>query len=106
VLKAKECMPITVCIESEAFGREGSPWFHSGLDEALRNANEDTTCLQFIDPYGDTVFNQLQLRVLIVELMAHRLDLAGAAGAALDELIPMLKRVEGHVHTYVRFIGD
>lgn len=99
-------MPITVSVESEAFGREGEPWAHPGLDAALRGPDEDTACLQFIDPYGDTVFNQLQLRVLIIELMAHRLDLDGDAGAALDQLIPMLKRVEGQVHTYVRFIGD
>jgi hypothetical protein len=29
-----------------------------------------TTCLQFIDPYGDTVFNTLQLPVLLLELEA------------------------------------
>jgi hypothetical protein len=29
-----------------------------------------TMCLQFIDPYGDTVFNTLQLPVLLLELEA------------------------------------
>jgi hypothetical protein len=31
---------------------------------------EATVCLKFIDPYGDTVFNTLQLPVLILELEA------------------------------------
>jgi len=31
-----------------------------------------TSCLGFIDPYGDTVFNQLQIPVLIRELEAVR----------------------------------
>jgi len=34
--------------------------------------NENTVCLRFIDPYGDTVFNQLQIPVLIRELEAAR----------------------------------
>ena len=32
----------------------------------------DTVCLRFIDPYGDTVFNQLQLPCLIADLEAVR----------------------------------
>jgi hypothetical protein len=31
---------------------------------------QDTKCLAFVDPYGDTIFNQLQLPVLISELEA------------------------------------
>ncbi len=34
--------------------------------------HEKTACLRFIDPYGDTVFNQLQIPVLIRELEAGR----------------------------------
>lgn len=34
--------------------------------------NENTVSLRFIDPYGDTVFNQLQIPVLIRELEAAR----------------------------------
>jgi hypothetical protein len=29
-----------------------------------------TTCLRFIDPYGDTMFNQLQIPILIDELQS------------------------------------
>ena len=31
-----------------------------------------TTCLRFIDPYGNTVFNEIQLPVLLSELEAAR----------------------------------
>jgi hypothetical protein len=44
--------------------------------------NETTTLLRFIDPYGDTVFNQLQIPVLIRELETVRIlltdDIIGA----------------------------
>ena len=35
-------------------------------------AHENTICPRFIDPYGDTAFNQLQIPVLIRELEAAR----------------------------------
>ena len=35
------------------------------------SASSDTKCLRFIDPYGDTVFNQLQIPVLIQECKAR-----------------------------------
>jgi len=34
-----------------------------------------TTCLRFIDPYGNTVFNEIQLPVLLSELEAVRSSL-------------------------------
>lgn len=33
---------------------------------------EKTICLRFIDPYGDTIFNQLQIPLLIRELASMR----------------------------------
>ena len=41
----------------------------------------NTSCLRFIDPYGDTVFNQLQVPILIRELEATR-DLVTPARVA------------------------
>lgn len=35
-----------------------------------RRALPDSVCLRFVDPYGDTVFNQMQLPVLIDEVTA------------------------------------
>jgi hypothetical protein len=38
-----------------------------------------TACLRFIDPYGNTVFNSLQMRVLVEELAALELTLTEEA---------------------------
>lgn len=40
---------------------------------------QDTVCLRFIDPYGDTVFNQLQIPVLITEFETLRRQVTDAA---------------------------
>jgi len=37
-----------------------------------------TVCLRFIDPYGDTIFNQGQLHVLLSELESRRATLTTA----------------------------
>lgn len=81
---------------------------------------DSTSCLQFIDPYGDTVFNRLQLPVLRRELEALR-RLITATSKALDsrdlsteELCNHLERLVALVdealarspHHFVRFLGD
>lgn len=45
------------------------PKNHFGFALAL-SPLEKTVCLRFIDPYGDTVFNQQQIPVFISELQA------------------------------------
>jgi hypothetical protein len=66
----------------------------------------NSACVGFIDSYGDTVFNQLQLPVLIGELEQM---IKVCADAQLRELfafvITFLVESKG-VHQYVRFIGD
>jgi len=69
---------------------------------------DDTTCLRFIDHYGQTMFNALQLPVLLEELQSlalastdqqdrlHLEQLVALVGDAID-------RRPGH---FVRFDGD
>jgi hypothetical protein len=100
-------MPITVVIEDENGNRIAGPWEHALSSAALANPEEDTCCLQFVDPYGDTVFNQLQIPTLRLELMHQILNVENPEfEPVLDSLIKFLKRAEGQVHTYARFIGD
>jgi hypothetical protein len=47
------------------------PRDYLGLALSLSDQKE-TSCLRFIDPYGDTVFNQWQIPVLIAELQSLR----------------------------------
>lgn len=73
-------------------------WLQDGADEC-------SACLRFIDPYGDTTFNQFQIPVLLTELeslLARKPDF----GAQLGELIRFVSAARDQVHTYVKFIGD
>jgi hypothetical protein len=76
----------------------------SHLGEALDAGS--TTCLRFIDPYGDAIFNQAQLPTLIRELewaasTVHEPQLR----SHLSAVCALAKRAHG-VHTYLWFVGD
>jgi hypothetical protein len=71
----------------------------------IGQAKRNSPCLGFIDPYGDTTFNQRQIEALLLELNELR---AGnhtlqAANTAVREF---LNSARTQVHTYVKFIGD
>jgi hypothetical protein len=79
-------------------------------DGALRWAQgspEQYERLSEIDPYGITLFNTLQLKVVIHEWQ-HLLDETQNERecAWLVEVLGLLRRAEAATHTYVRFNGD
>jgi hypothetical protein len=63
--------------------------------------------IQYIDPYGNTVFNQLQIPELLDELNALR-AFAGSEDEQtfLGAVIDLIEGTKNQVHTYVRFFGD
>lgn len=68
---------------------------------------EDAVCLQFIDPYGDTTFNQLQIPKLVEELGALRPNCdTDEERQELESIIGFIGRAKGDTHTYIRFYGD
>ena len=87
----------------EELGRSPVPW----EDRMSRCAVLETShCLQYIDPYGDTTFNQLQLPQLIREMereisQIHPSDLRRRA----EQVLAFVRKCED-IHTYVKFIGD
>ena len=100
-------MGLTVQIEDERGEREGDPWWHQRLNEVLIAERPETRCLRFIDPYGNTVFNQVQLPVLLEELREVRKRLSDAElRTVVDTLSTMVQRAASEAHTYIRFIGD
>lgn len=100
-------MSLTVEIQDEHGLREGEAWWHPRSSAFLVDEHPGTCCLRFIDPYGDTTFNQSQLRVLIEELRNLRDRVADSEGVeVLDGLLRFLKSAVNQVHTYVKFIGD
>ena len=67
----------------------------------------DSPCLRFVDPYGDTTFNQLQLPVLIREIEGAIEMAADASVKSHGEVLLELARKAGsEVHTYLKFYGD
>ena len=73
----------------------------------LRMDLTGTTCLRFVDPYGDTTFNQRQIPTLIEELKSalpkvseHRVK------DHLRRVIELAEKCRGEIHTYLKFYGD
>ena len=65
------------------------------------------SCLRFIDQYGDTVFNRLQIPALLQEMKSCKSSALNPAVAEhLDQAIALVSRAEDCIHTYIRFIGD
>jgi hypothetical protein len=98
---------LTVQVENERGERDGDLWWHQRLNEVLVAERPETQCLRFIDPYGNTVFNQLQLPVLLDELREVRTQLTDPElRSMIDTLSAMVQRAANEVHTYIRCIGD
>jgi hypothetical protein len=63
--------------------------------------------LRFIDPNGDTIFNTLQLPLLLQELKAcHLNSLEPNVSDHLSKAIALVAGAQGFIRTYIRFIGD
>ena len=77
------------------------------VSELLALADPSGRCLAFIDPYGDTTFNQLQLPVLLQEITLVRDRLPdGELRTRADDLLSFLRLALNQMHTYIKFIGD
>ena len=67
----------------------------------------DYPCLRYIDPYGDTTFNQLQLLHLIADL-ERTLPRCTTPETRqhVEAMIDLARKAAGEVHTYIKFYGD
>lgn len=88
-------------------GETIAPFDPDGIDlRIFSRIGKESLCLQFIDPYGDTIINQMQLPHLISELAEIRERSPEAdLKEHIDGLLKFLRESIG-VHLYVRFIGD
>jgi hypothetical protein len=99
-------MPIDVEWQDErgeTLARYDGPLFTRALVERAPPAS---VCLRFIDPYGNTVFNQQQLPVLVQELETLKSGTRNGQLKVIEALLAFLRPVCDHVHTYVKLIGD
>lgn len=63
--------------------------------------------LQYVDPYGDTVLNRLQMEPFLREL-AHlrKHGLSTTQSQFLADLETLALACKNSIHVYLRFIGD
>lgn len=73
----------------------------------LKKDLQNTTCLRFIDPYGDAVFNQIQIPILISEIRdILQSESDPDISDHLQYVLDLARKSAGKTHTYLRFIGD
>ncbi len=65
-------------------------------------------CLRFVDPAGDTIFNQAQIHELVSELegIAAQKKHRQAVQQHLEAVLEFIRQAVGNVHTYIKFYGD
>lgn len=80
----------------------------SRLETLIPEANvEGFPCLRYIDLYGDTTFNQLQLPQLLADLKQAMLETESPETRAhMKSLIDLVQRAIGADHTYIKFYGE
>jgi hypothetical protein len=68
---------------------------------------QDTVCLRFIGPFGDCVFNQAQIPILLNELNRSAESLTDPETRAhVAQVCRLVATAMGQPHTYIKFVGD
>lgn len=84
--------------EIELLAREFS------LDDLNNSAKETFKLLKYLDPYGDTIFNLLQMPDLISDLIY--LNEIEQNNELLNLIIELAKKCQSTSHCYLVFYGD
>ena len=65
------------------------------------------SCVRFIDPYGDTIFNRLQAVAMIAEWDSLEASFRQKdAGTLWADVRALIVRCSQEPHLYLRFVGD
>lgn len=100
-------MGISVVLESERHEpRARVDDTHFRLNRLLPTAG-DFKCISFIDPYGMTVFNQLQMQVFLSEWATVREKAQlGEEREVVDAIRSLAEQCRDGVHLLLVFYGD
>jgi hypothetical protein len=102
-------MGIDVKLESEQGEQEDAVLDPQGFLPMLLSRCRDRHWLliHYIDSYGDTVFNHLQIPTLLDELSRLK-EYAESDDerAFLKAVLSIVERTKNQAHSYVRFYGD
>jgi hypothetical protein len=67
----------------------------------------DHSLLSGIDPYGDTIFNRIQVDAFLSEWSKLKLkELSSAQALHLDRVERLAFKCKESVHLYLKFVGD
>ena len=65
------------------------------------------TCLRFVDPYGNTVFNHYQMAPLLEDLrLLRQLEDVMQDETAIQQVEALAEQCQAGVHLYLKLIGD
>ena len=80
----------------------------SGLtDQLISSADARSVCLRFVDSYGDTIFNRIQLPELIQELEQAAAQLTSdEARTHASRILELARSGLAEPHLYLAFVGD
>jgi hypothetical protein len=80
---------------------------YGGLNRRLPIGDESFPLLRYIDPYGNAVFNHLQMPQLLQEinLLIHRYSDQESKGL-LESVRELAEKCGSASHLYLRFRGD
>lgn len=94
-------MAWTIILEDE--NKEPISSLSNEFDMELSNGEEKFRLLCYLDAYGDTFFNRLQMDDLIKDLQILKLK---EVNPILDEIKILAERCKKEEHTYLAFYGD
>ncbi len=97
---------LQVHLEREDGTRLVSVWDRVGVADHVRSRSQDTTCMKFIDPYGNTIFNRGQCGVLRDEWEVLVDDAPEDVRRWIGDVAKLIERCASDMHLYVRFSGD
>jgi hypothetical protein len=78
-----------------------------GLNRCLPVGDDSFPLLQYVDPYGDTVFNPRQMAQVLIELelLINRCT-DGQLRTLLEHVRELAEECQAAPHLYLRFNGD
>ena len=101
-------MALTIALE-DASGRTVKEVYdtHNVLLRLEREDGGDFICLRYIDPWGDTVFNTLQMKPFLAELeriMSH--TKSEWELSVLQSILQLARKCDTEIGLYLKFYGD
>jgi hypothetical protein len=95
-----------IVVQDESGRKEAEFPTTNALASLFAESAPNTHCLQFLDHYGDTVFNRAQTVRLIEELQERLADSPLDMQHHIRQLIVFLQPAADEPHLYVKFVGD